>query len=218
MRPKLLACAGRQGFSSARRGNASGMALHHRPMTRRVRNLIAPVAAVAALALLPGLAVASPGAVVRDCAEDGSLDGNYSDADKRAALGQIPADLDEYSDCRAVISGAIGGPKAGASGRDSGGGDVEVAAAAKQKAKKKAAARARARRGKEAALGARTIDPRSAGVLNASDTENGLPLPLLLALIALGLLALAGATLALGKRSDSVASVLRRVPIPGLRR
>ncbi|MGI9081660.1 MAG: hypothetical protein ACR2FZ_05180, partial [Thermoleophilaceae bacterium] len=71
-------------------------------MNNRVRHPLLLIAALAVLSLAP-TALASPADVVRDCAEDGSLDGSYSEAEKRAALGEIPADLDEYSDCRAII-------------------------------------------------------------------------------------------------------------------
>jgi hypothetical protein len=197
-------------------------------MTRRVTLLLAPVALLVALALPTG-AQADPGAVVRDCASDGSVDGNYSDADKRAALGQIPADLDEYSNCRSVISGSIGGGsgKAKASDNGSGGGAVAAGAAGaaggakvtKSVSKhKKSAERAKKRKKTEAVLGDRQVDPRNAGVFKAADTNNGLPTPVLLALIALGVLCVAGGLLALGRRKPGVAGVLRRVSFPRPRR
>ena len=77
-------------------------------MTSRLGQPIALVAAAAALAI-PAAAWASPDAVVRDCASDGSLDGSYSDADKRGAIGQLGAELQEYSDCKSVIGASTGG-------------------------------------------------------------------------------------------------------------
>ena len=191
-------------------------------MTCRLTHLIALVVAFAALAL-PASAAADPDAVVRDCASDGSVDGNYSDSDKRKALNRIPADLDEYSDCRAIIGASIGGPKAGASknDRDAGGAAAAAGGAAAKdiKAKKrKARAAKRKRKTTEAALGNRNVDPRDSGVFQAADTSNGLPTPVLLALIALGLLATAGGVMALGKRNQGLAATLRRVPLPFLRR
>jgi hypothetical protein len=192
-------------------------------MNNRVRHLLLPLAALALLALAPA-AVASPGAVVRDCAQDGSLDGSYSDADKRAALGQIPADLDEYSDCRSMISGSIG------SGGGGGGGNVTATAssagtpgvaekkspgarkaAAHRTRKAREARRKRARKEREREFGARAVDPRDAGVFKAANTANGMPLPVTLALIALGLMALASALLALWRRNPAFAGALRRV-------
>ena len=55
-------------------------------------------------------------------------------------------------------------------------------------------------------------------MLQAADTSNGLPTPVLLALIALGLLGAAGAMTALGRRNRGVADMLRRVSVPFLRR
>ena len=58
---------------------------------------------LAALAL-PAAASADP---VRDCAGDGDLDRRYSNSQLRRALDNIPGELDEYSNCREVIKGAI---------------------------------------------------------------------------------------------------------------
>ena len=48
-------------------------------------------------------APASPTGVIRDCSEDGILNGKYSQSELDGALEQLPSDLDEYTDCRAVI-------------------------------------------------------------------------------------------------------------------
>lgn len=185
-------------------------------MKRRVRHLLLSLAALALLP--PSSAVASPGAVVRDCAQDGTLDGSYSDADKRAALGQIPADLDEYSDCRALIGAAIGGgPKANASsaGGAGGGGSATGTAtrkAAAARAKKAREAHRRKTRAKlERELGGRAVDPRDGGVFKAANTANGMPLPVTLALCALALVALAGGALALWRRNPAFADAVKRV-------
>jgi hypothetical protein len=203
-------------------------------MTRRVIHPIALVAVLAALAL-PAPAVASPAAVVQDCADDGALSGNHSNADKRGALGQIPADLDEYSDCRAVISGSItsnsnktAAPKASTSANSTATSSEEDSQAettdeaatesperAERKAQKK---RDRAEAARQVALAERTVGPRTAGVLEASDTANGMPLPVLLALIALALLGAAGGLLVLGKRRPGFAGALRRGRFPRSRR
>ncbi len=189
-------------------------------MNSRLRHLTALVAALAALAL-PAAAVASPGAVVRDCAEDGSVDGNYSDKDKRAALDQIPADLDEYSDCRAVIAASVGGGKAKGSGKGGSGGGATgraAKAAAARKKKEQARRRKEKREATQLALGDRKVDPSRAGVFNAAETANGVPMPVLLALVALALLCAAGGVVALRKRNISLAEAWSRVPIPRPRR
>lgn len=195
-------------------------------MTRRVIHPIALVAVFAALAL-PATAMASPAAVVQDCADDGALSGNHSNADKRAALGQIPADLDEYSDCRAVISGSISNgsgnaaaPKASTAANSTAGSSQDSAdqAAAddastttpEEAAQKAAKMRKRASVAREIASAERAVGPRTAGVLEASDTANGMPLPVLLALVALGLLGVGAGLFVLGKRKPGFAGPLGR--------
>ncbi len=204
-------------------------------MTSRVRHLFAPALILMVLAF-PVAAQASPGAVVRDCAKDGSVDGKYSDKDKRAALKKIPADLNEYSDCRAAIKASIGagGPKAGISnkppgsgGGGSGGGgagggradtngDGKVSPAERKAADniQVALKRDKDRKSTESTLGDRKTDPAKVGAIDASNTSNGLPLPVILAIAALALLAAAAATLLLARRNPRVAQALRRVPLP----
>src|SRR3954465_2426790 len=99
-------------------------------MNSRVRHLIAPVALLAVLAFVPSASASSAG-VMRACLNEQSLSG-FSDADKRAALNQLAADADEYSDCRSVIGASIGnggGVKAVASSNDPGtGGQTQTPA------------------------------------------------------------------------------------------
>jgi hypothetical protein len=64
-----------------------------------------------ALALLASVLVAAPALgsaqdVIRDCSEDGVLNGHYSHGELAKALDKLPSDLDEYTDCRAVIRSA----------------------------------------------------------------------------------------------------------------
>lgn len=86
---------------------------------------------VVALAL-PALAQASGDDVIRDCAQDGDLDHDYSDKELEDAERNMPSDIDQYSDCRDVISQAqaggrgstdgSGGPGGGTGGGGSDGG------------------------------------------------------------------------------------------------
>jgi hypothetical protein len=213
-------------------------------MTSRMRHLIAPALLLLALAL-PAAVQASPDAVVRDCAEDGSIDGKYSDADKRAALKKIPADLDEYSDCRAAINGAIGtGPKAGSSGKKGGSGggaaassnggggggsptidadtngdgkvtDAEKAAAGKTDLALK---QDKKRKNTESSLGDPKTDPTKVGAIDASQTSNGVSAPVIASIAALALLAAVAAVFFLGRRKPGFAQAMRRVPVPGFLR
>ena len=156
---------------------------------------------------------------VSDCASDGSLGGGYSHEELRAALGNIPADLDEYSDCRAQISGAIhssgGGPAASAAGNAAAASSPAAVAKKKAAAKaKKAKSERKKRKLREIAAAAPDTGAKDI-TLQAADTSNGMPTGLILALIALGLLALAGGLMTLTRRVPAVANAFRRVPRPG---
>jgi uncharacterized membrane protein YgcG len=78
---------------------------------------------VLALAL-PALAQASGDDVIRDCAQDGDLDQDYSDKELEDAERNMPSDIDQYSDCRDVIRQAQAGGRGSTdgSGGSAGGG------------------------------------------------------------------------------------------------
>src|SRR5829696_7881111 len=70
--------------------------------------------------LVLGLIVAVPAAnaasttqILRDCADDGVLQGTYSPSELRKARKNIPTDTDEYTDCRDVLARAGAGAVAG---------------------------------------------------------------------------------------------------------
>jgi hypothetical protein len=66
------------------------------------------LALVAALLLVPSAAhAAGPIQIIRDCGDDGALQGNYTASELRNARSQLPTDIDEYSDCRDVLGRAI---------------------------------------------------------------------------------------------------------------
>jgi hypothetical protein len=105
-----------------------GLPLHDRHrggprQTLRLRLRIATALALLLALMAPGLAHASTAALFKDCA-DGSLDGKYSQKDYANALANLPADLDEYSDCRSQIQRAQlgGGSSSGGGGSSSSGG------------------------------------------------------------------------------------------------
>jgi hypothetical protein len=78
------------------------------------------LALLAALLLVPGAAhaAADPIKIIRDCGDDGLLQGNYTASELRNARNNLPTDIDEYSDCRDVLSRAIAA-KASASNNNS---------------------------------------------------------------------------------------------------
>ncbi|MDQ6807418.1 MAG: hypothetical protein M3065_21255 [Actinomycetota bacterium] len=75
-----------------------------------MRRINLPIALFAALIIpIGGLAAAAPamaynvGAVYKDCENNGQLTGHYSQAQLKAALNQLPAQVSEYSACADVI-------------------------------------------------------------------------------------------------------------------
>ena len=58
---------------------------------------------VTLLLAVPATALASGETVLKDCADDEELSRTYSQAEYKKAIASIPADLDEYTDCRAII-------------------------------------------------------------------------------------------------------------------
>jgi len=72
-----------------------------------------------ALVAAPAANAASTTQILRDCADDGVLQGNYSPSELRRARQNIPTDTDEYTDCRDVLARAA---VAGVAGRGGGSG------------------------------------------------------------------------------------------------
>jgi hypothetical protein len=165
----------------------------------------------------PALAHASGAAVIRDCTDDGALSKTYSKQDYADALAHLPADVDEYSDCRNVISRArlsVGGGSGGGGGSTGGGGatggtgtggggGTGDAGAGGPAADPFADATPQERSGYQKAvltgaapvqLDGRPITPGALGGSNAATGVSDLPTPLLaiLALLALGGLGAAG--------------------------
>jgi hypothetical protein len=189
-------------------------------MNRATRHLVL-LTALAALAPVQATS-ASPIKVIQDCADSNSLEGSYSDRDLKQAAGQVPSDLDEYSDCSAIIAAAIGkgGPKANASGNDGGSdaGDGSAGENATPAQRVAAAKRRKARQERRqlAALGD-DIAPDGATALTADESSDGMPLPLVLTLIALLCLGAGAGVWYAARRNPTVANALRRVPLPGKR-
>jgi hypothetical protein len=175
--------------------------------------------AVLALLALPSFATANP---VMDCARDGDLDKNYSNAELRQALDRIPGDLDEYSNCREVISGAIKSGSDRGGNRPSGGADGSPLPANEQAARTKDNADLAGITGNpednppSVQVGGERVEPGSNGLFDLASASNDLPVPLLVALIALALLALIGGLVALRERIPALARIplLSKIPTP----
>ncbi|MEA2399362.1 MAG: hypothetical protein QOK25_2918 [Thermoleophilaceae bacterium] len=189
---------------------------------RPIRYIPLLLVALAALAL-PAYAAASPQQVIKDCAADGRVDGHYSDSDLKAALGMIPSDVAEYTDCRSAILAARaaggGGGGGGATPASTNPALRTPAGAYAGSHTDLAAYRAAARgagNGRSPALniGGQTLSPATGGLARLAYTANQLPLPLLVALIAVAALCAAGALTAIWRRWPQ----LRRAPLRLLRR
>ncbi len=175
-----------------------------------MRKLLTTALALLALLSWAPAALGSGRTVIDDCSDDEVLSKTYTQKEYRDALAQLPADADQYGNCRDIIARAQeaaatkGGSKGGATGGgttgggSTGGQGPSTAPAADQLAAASAEDRA------AAAEATRTLSGASAGaepVVIAADVgrapgagaDAGLPTPLivLLALLLAGALALA---------------------------
>lgn len=154
--------------------------------------------------LVLGLIVAVPAAnaasttqILRDCADDGVLQGDYKPAELRKARQNIPTDTDEYTDCRDVLARAAAAGVAG-SGSGSGGTGGSGVSSENQPLESPNTPEGKAAIGKAAGegapdpirLGGRSVLPGAAG-LSSDAVRNELPTPLIIVLALLGAAALA---------------------------
>jgi hypothetical protein len=175
--------------------------------------------AVLAVLALPSVATANP---VMDCARDGDLDKNYSNAELRKALDRIPGDLDEYSNCREVIAGAFSGGSDKGGNRPTVGADGSPLPADEQAARDNDNADLAAITGNpednppSVEVGGERVEPGSNGLFDLASASNDLPVPLLAALIALALVALIGGLVALRERIPALERIplLSKIPTP----
>lgn len=161
------------------------------------RLIMLPVALLVALAM-PLTAGASGNDVIRDCAQDGDLDKQYSDEELEDASENMPSDIDAYSDCRDVIrqaqaggTGSSGSSDAGGAGGSTGGGDGSDNGSGGSNATASDAEEL-GRRQQEAEDGAAPSEsPSLAAGADAGD-DSGLPTSALVAIVLLGLAAVGG--------------------------
>jgi hypothetical protein len=152
------------------------------------------------LAIAPAADAAGTTQILRDCADDGVLQGHYTPSELRKARQNIPADTDQYTDCRDVLAraagrGAAGGGSGGAGGAGGGGGSggdpggppVVPSSPDDQKALDDAYAHSH----DLVDLDGSKVNPHALG-LDAAAARNDVPTTLLVVLALLGVLALAG--------------------------
>ena len=151
--------------------------------------------AVLGCLLLPAAAWGSGTAVIKDCTDDGVIQGHYSQQDYKDALANLPTDVDEYTHCRDVIKraqtggGSSGGPGApGGTGGTPTGGDPLASATASERA---AVAKAQAS-GASAPVkvGGKLVQPGKLG-FGGLGSPTKLPASLIAVLVAIGIAAVA---------------------------
>ena len=154
------------------------------------------------LVMVLTLLVAAPAAhagtrsdIIADCFDDGKLDGNYTASQIRDARNNLPADVDQYSDCRDVLARALGGSGTkrsggGNRGAESGGSaePLKPNGADEQRALDDAAKGGN----RPVQVGEGTIVPGASGFA-AGAARNDLPVTVLVTLILLGAAAVAAA-------------------------
>jgi hypothetical protein len=154
-----------------------------------------------ALVAAPAANAASTTQILRDCADDGVLQGSYSPSELRKARQNIPTDTDEYTDCRDVLArAAVAGVAARGGGSGSSGGTGGTGGTGSDGLPPADPNSPEGRQivgeaGAKPPPGPMTIDGRSVipgtASLAANGVRNDLPTGLLVALILLGACALA---------------------------
>jgi hypothetical protein len=150
--------------------------------------------------LVLGLIVAVPAAnaasttqILRDCADDGVLQGDYSPSELRKARQNIPTDTDEYTDCRDVLARAAAAGVAAKGGSGGTGGPSGSGGAADRPPAEPDSPEGRQIVGQAGAkpppgpmnIGGRAVVPGRAS-LSSDGVRNALPPGLLAALILIG--------------------------------
>lgn len=178
-------------------------------MTFAVRTIttLTAVLAVAAVAATPALS--SPISVIRDCSEDGVLNGKYSPSELDGALEQLPSDLDEYTDCRSVIRRAqlrTAGDKHRAAKRPAASDRVDAGVPPTPREQKQIEKASKA--GEPVRIGGSGVKPGESGApFNSAGFGTDMPPLVLVLLIALGISSLAAAGLSAHRRlSDPAAA------------
>jgi hypothetical protein len=158
------------------------------------------ITAVLGCLLLPAAAWASGNAVIKDCTDDGVIQGHYSQQDYKNALNNLPTDVDEYTNCRDVIKRAQLAATGGGGGGTPGGGAAVAPPGTDPLANASAAERAAvdaARKGgaaKPIRIGGKLVQPGKLG-FGGLGSPTKLPGSLIAVLVAIGIAAAAaGAT------------------------
>jgi len=170
------------------------------------------------LGLLAALATASPAEaasrnqIIKDCADDGRLQGSYTKSELRDARQNLPSDVAEYTDCADVLrraelpDGGSGGGAPGGTGTTGGGtapagGSGGELLGPTSEADYEELARAAKAGAQPVSINGESIVPGASGLAPGA-ARNGIPGPLLVVLI----------LLAAGIAAIGVPSVRRLLP------
>ena len=222
---RLVSTASRAGLVGGgpirARAVATGAALRNFRAGRRVwvasvTALMLRPALIALLALLlaapTALADATRNKILREC-QTGSLTGDYSAREIRDARNNIPDDLDQYTDCRDVLtrallsraggdSGSGGGGGTGGGGGGTGGGESAAPLTPSTESDQQALDQAAGAGEVPVNVSGRAVTP------GESAFRNDLPATLLVLLALLAAAAVAGLAPALRRRAPSLRRVL----------
>jgi hypothetical protein len=206
-------------------------------VARHMRRLMLAVVALTLLFVAPPAEAWTVNDVIRDCSKNGKLSHPYPPSLIRKAREQLPADIDEYTDCRDLLAtptssggggsdssgGGGGGDQSGGGGGSAGGGsgggsgasgsaapDATPAPPSAEELKQLDAAR-QGDAGEPVDVGGSPVTPGTAGMTTGA-VSNGLPSTLLIVLILLALLvALAGGPLLRGRFAADAGPPFKRV-------
>jgi hypothetical protein len=155
--------------------------------------------------------------IIKDCADDGILQGHYSPSQLRDARQHLPSDVAEYTDCADVLRRAeTPGGGAGGSGATGAGSGAAAAAAGNSAgplivpstpADHKALAEAAKAGGQPVKINGESIVPGAAG-LRSGATRNGIPGTLAVALV---LLSFAGGALTFPAVRKGIPTLIARL-------
>jgi hypothetical protein len=176
-----------------------------------MRRVYAALTVLGCLLVVPATAGASGRSVVRDCTDNGRIDSHHSQGDYKSALGGLPSDVDEYTDCRQIIEqakrrDASSSSSSGGSGGSGGGGGFSGGAGGfggfdsatpppasnipASPSESGALAQAGTQGGGPVAVAGEPITPGGTGITEAA-FRHDVPGPLLVLVVLLGLGALA---------------------------
>lgn len=192
-------------------------------MKRAIRQLTLPTALIVLALLVPAQAAhASVLGVQQDCADSDTFERTHSRADLQNTLKQIQGDVDEYTDCEKMVLAALaaskgkgGGPGGSGSGAvDADLNDDGVVTPKEKRIATKRAKQKREQRDRQIAAVDEDLIQDEVATSSGGDDSGGTPLPLILALIALGCAGIGGGLWYASQRNPAVANALRRVPLP----